>query len=344
MLLKAEQPKTVIEGRSAKTDTLTASAASVREALSRSHTIVDVAPEGAEIKGSPRFTPLFFSPELWQVSLDDQQKNVIIDIYDPSAPPLHEQVPNVWFIQNDIADALGRSDGLDIDSDNDGFSNLEEYLANTHPADASSMPPLVQANKAPKLEAVKVEKSYAVLTVDSNLAYEEKPTEAVVRIFAKVGDQTPLRKIVVHSGDSFDLNDKSTEGRFTVVGFEKVNYTDSVGNPQPEMALKVRDNITLAGEKEFTIRPGRPRPDSKDAGTPNAKGHLISDTTVTLRVTAGSAAGKPEGTFRVPLKGTFKVPGAPNITCVLESVDAAGSVNVRPEGAESPVSVPKAAN
>ncbi len=336
---KAEQPLITVTSKPAKAEALAAEAVAVKEALTSSHAVVDVAPKGVEINGKPRFAPIFFAPELWQVAFDAQKKNVVMDVYDPTAPCIHEEVPNSWFIKNGIAEALGRADGLDMDSDADGFSNREEYLAKTNPSDAASLPPLVQPNKPPKLEVVKVEKANAVITVDSTLAYEEKPTEAGIKIFARVGDQQPILKASVKPGDSFGLGGKTDPKRFTVVGFEKATYTDSSGNAQQEMSLRVKDNVTIAGEKEFVVRPGRPRTDSKDRGTPNAKGRAISDTTVTLRVTAGPAAGK---NFQVPLKGSFEVPGSAGITCVLESVDASGSVNILPQGAESPVNVPKA--
>lgn len=343
--LKPEQPLTDVSAKSAKADALAAEAVAVKEALLGNHDVVDIAPQGAEINGKPRFTPIFFAPELWQVAYDDKKKNVIMDVYDPTAPCIHKDVPNAWFIKNGIAEALGRSDGLEMDSDNDGFSNYEEYLARTNPADASSLPPLVQANKTPKLEVVKVEKASAVITVDSSLAVEATPpADAGIKIFARVGDTQPIHKATVKPGDPFGLAPGDKSERFTVIGFVKADFANSAGDMESEMCMKVRDNATVAGEKEFVIRPGRPRAGGKDQGTPNAKGRVINDTTVTLRVTAGPAAGKPEGTFKVPEKGSFTVPGSKGITCKLESVDAAGTVNVLPKGAESPVNVPKAAN
>lgn len=325
-----------------RADSLAAEAEQLLAEKERNRTIVDVAPEGAQVNGKPRFTPLFFSPELWEVSLDDQKKNTVIDIYDPTAENLHGQVPNTWFISNGIADALGRADGLELDSDGDGFTNREEFAARTSPSDPTSLPPLVKAGAPPKLEVVRVENANATITVDSMLAYDANPTEAGIRVYARVADSQPIVKCSVKPGGTFGLGGKSNPKRFTVLGFEKASFTDGAGNTNQESVLRVRDNVTVSGEKEFIIRAGRPRPKDKDQGTPNAKGRTIRDTTVTLRVTAGPMAGKPEGTFQVPYKGTFKVPGS-DISCVLESVDDAGTVNVLPEGAESPVQVPKAA-
>lgn len=52
---------------------------------------------------------------------------------------LHPPVPNSWLIQNDLDYSL--SDVLELDADNDGFTNLEEYRAGTSPIDEKATPP-----------------------------------------------------------------------------------------------------------------------------------------------------------------------------------------------------------
>ncbi len=315
-------------------------AATTNAIRQRDYTIADVAPEGAVIAGKARYTPIFFSPELWQVTNDAEGANSVVDIYEPTTRPVHADVPNHWFITNGIADALGRADGLTMDSDADGFSNGEEKAADTNPSDPASYPALIRVGEAPKLEVVSVTNASAVISVDSTLAYESAPTSMGVKIFASATEtRTPVARFTgLKVGDSFGLSN-SDKTRFTVLRFEQMEFDGS-----PETVVVVRDNVTASAEKEFYIRSGSPtRPGTRDHGTANAKGRSIQDTTVTLRVTAGPAAGKPEGTISTQVNGSFTVPGT-DITCVLETVDAAGSVNVRPNGAESPVSVPKAAN
>lgn len=342
---KVQIPQTEITG--AKSDfSQVAEAQAIKDSLKADRTIKDTAPQGATINGQPRLAPLFFSTELWQVTVDADQKNTIVDIYDPAAKNVHGDVPNTWFITNGIADALGRADGLDIDSDNDGFSNKEEFDAKTKPADAASYPNLVRVGCDPKLEVVKVDTANALITLDAMFAdASQKPEEVSIRFFKKDTDMTPYHKVSVKPGQTFDLDPKEKGGRFTLVGFEKKKFSDYGGNEVDENVVRVRDNVTASAEKEFVIRAGKPAANGKDKGSNQEKGRRISDKTVTLRVTSGSQCGKPAGTVRVQLNGSFEIPGGSctgeKVTATVESIDQAGSVNIRVDGLESPVCVPK---
>lgn len=328
-------------------ESLTAEADAVMQSLKRDRTIVDVAPEGATVNGQPRLAPIFFSTELWQVTLDDQKKNTVVDIYDPAAPNIHGDIPNTWFISNNIADALGRSDGRVLDSDEDGFTNEEEFIANTCPSAANSYPDLVQpSGAAPKLEVVKVSVASAVICTDNMFAdASQKPQNVSIRIFENQASVTPKHKATLKPGQSFGLDKDDKSGRFTVVRFDTREFPDFGGAMVKENVVIIRDNETASSDKEFTIRAGKTPAKHKDLGTPNEKGRRISDTTVTFRVTAGSAVGKKEGEIRAQLYGSFVIPGGKadgsELKAVLESVDGAGSANIRLEGAESPINVPK---
>ncbi len=341
-----EAETTISAGKS--DSALTAEADAVKQSLKRDRTVVDVAPEGAVVNGQPRLAPLFFSTELWQITLDDQKKNTVVDIYDPAAPSIHGDIPNTWFISNNISDALGRSDGKVLDSDEDGFTNEEEFIANTCPSAANSYPDLVQASGSiPKLEVTKVSVARAIITTDNMFAdASQKPKTVSIRIFEKQADVTPVHKVTVKPGESFGLDKDDKSGRFTVVRFDTKEFPDFGGAMVKENVVVIRDNETASAEKEFTVRAGKTPANHKDLGSANEKGRRISDTTVTLRVTAGSAAGKPEATFRTQLYGSFVIPGGKadgsELRATLESVDGGGSANIRLDGAESPVNVPKA--
>lgn len=344
---KAVEPETNISA-SKGGDSLTAEAERVKESLKRDRTVTDVAPEGAKVNGQPRLAPLFFSTELWQITLDNEKKNTVVDIYDPAAPSIHGDIPNTWFIANNISEALGRSDGAVLDSDEDGFTNAEEFIAKTCPSAANSYPDLVQASSGstPKLEVVKVDVARATIVVDNMFGMSASiPATANIRIFNKHTDMTPAWKGDVKPGGTFDLPGQK-QGRFTVVRFDKAEFPSFSGMSKENVVI-VRDNVTASPNKEFRIRAGsKTAAGSKDYGTPNEKGYRLSDTSVTLRVTAGSAVGKREGTVTVQPYASFVIPGGKadgsDLKAVLESIDASGSVNIRLDGAESPVNVPKA--
>ena len=344
----AEAPETNISASKGGAS-LTAAADTVMESLKRDRTVADAAPEGAKVNGQPRLAPLFFSTELWQVTLDDQKKNTVIDIYDPAAPSIHGNIPNTWFITNNIADALGRSDGRVLDSDEDGFTNEEEYIAQTCPSAANSYPDLVQASaENPKMELMKVNVARATLVVDGMFGLAaQTPDKATIRIYSKHTDTTPAATIKdLKPGDSFDLPGEKTK-RFTIVRFDKVEFS-SFGGMSKENVVVVRDNVTTSANKEFSIRAGsKTDASSKDFNTPNEKGRRISDTTVTMRVTAGPFAGKNEGVIKAQPNSSFVIPGGKadgsELKATLVSVnDKDGSVSIQLEGAEMPVAVRKA--
>ena len=52
---------------------------------------------------------------------------------------LHEPIKNSWLIKYDLP--YWESDIKEQDTDTDGFSNLEEYLAGSDPRDKNSIPP-----------------------------------------------------------------------------------------------------------------------------------------------------------------------------------------------------------
>ncbi len=55
--------------------------------------------------------------------------------------PVHPPIPNQWWLDHQLDP--GYSDSPEKDPDNDGFSNLEEFLAKTDPNDPKSFPPKV---------------------------------------------------------------------------------------------------------------------------------------------------------------------------------------------------------
>ena len=338
---KVETPDTSVDSGKVN-KTLSDAAKKMRADMQQDRKVADTAPEGATINGKPRLAPLFFSTELWQFAADDQKKNLVVDIYDPQSKSIHADVPNPWFVVNGIAEALGRADGLTLDSDGDGFSNGEEFKAQTKPADPASYPAVLAPGCAPKMELVKLTTARATITTDNlNSDPSLSPTDANIRILGPDG-KTVVNKVTVKVGESFGLSAKDSK-RFKLVGYEKKSFPGFADDMVEENVIRVLDTETAGTEKEFTVRAGTPNASLKGDAV---KGHLISDTTATLRVTAGSALGKPEGTLKAELNAEFTIPGGAgngkDLKATFTGTNPAGGVDVTPSGAQAPITVPKA--
>jgi len=74
----------------------------------------------------------------------------------PVSAPVHPPIPNSWWLNNDIDPCY--SDSPELDPDEDGFSNKEEFLAKTDPNKFDSHPNLIT-----KLNVVSVKTTHAHL-------------------------------------------------------------------------------------------------------------------------------------------------------------------------------------
>ncbi|MGJ8643967.1 MAG: Amuc_1099 family pilus-like system protein [Luteolibacter sp.] len=64
-----------------------------------------------------------------------------VDLGNPAEPPVHPPIPNQWWIDNRVDPGFG--DSPQQDADDDGFTNLEEFEAETDPMDPDSYPALI---------------------------------------------------------------------------------------------------------------------------------------------------------------------------------------------------------
>ncbi len=280
-----------------------------------SHGIADVSPD----KNNKRISPLMVAPELWQVAIAAEKKNVIMDIYDEKAPEIHAGIPNVWFINNGLADALSISTGATMDSDNDGFSNIEEFKAGTKPNDAASAPALAGTDYI-KLATVGSKKTYAYVHIDANdVEFVEKAELVNIKIFAKKDDTKPILEKAVKPGETFGLTAAEPE-RYKLLEI-------IVGS---EGGVKILDTRNPKnGEQEgFIVKHSKK----------NRK--KVEDQWATLTVTAGPKKGE---NVEVLIGETFTLPGADSVRCKVKAMNDDGSSQILIEGAKNEVTAPKAA-
>lgn len=282
------------------------------------HRVKDVAPG----KNQKRVSPLFTAPELWQVGIAAEKRNVVIDIFSESAPEIHAGVSNAWFLTNGLRDALCSANGLTMDSDGDGFSNKEEHDAGSHPNDAASTPALTGTNYI-KLATVDKKTSTAYVQLDSNeLEYVETADFVTIKVFAKANDSQPIKELTkeVKVGETFGVTTK-----------EKDRYKLLEIKTGAEGGILALDTVNPQQTEEsgFFIKHGKK----------NRK--KLQDTKVTLVSTAGPKKGE---TVEVLVGKSFTIPGTENTQAKVVATNADGSSQIMIDGAKNEVTAPKAAN
>ena len=85
------------------------------------------------------------------LKVDEAGNKTLIDPTE-SEIPLHPPIKNAWLISNGLP--YWESDVKDQDPDEDHFSNLEEFLANTDPGDKNSVPPYYTKLKLKKFISI----------------------------------------------------------------------------------------------------------------------------------------------------------------------------------------------
>lgn len=320
---------------------LSSSLEALRETRAINATVAEVAPLEVRKKTAggktARLAPIFFAPQLWQIR--QGERNTVVDIYDEQSPTIHEGIPNLWFIENGLMADMGKAGAADMDSDNDGFSNREEYAAQTNPSDPDSCPPVVGGNIV-KLEVSKVETTRAQILLEAMFADPNYKTDSVgitVTRLTKKGQPTKdSEKKDYKVGDSVKVLKEAN--RFRIKEFATKEfptaYDPSVKETERVLILEDGYNPSAA---PIAVRAGRPRANEH---AEHRHGIDVSDTAVTFRITAGKERGKE---FKVLLGQEFTVPGCP-ATCVLREVnEVQNSVTISVQGVESPMNVPMAA-
>ncbi|KAB2639151.1 MAG: hypothetical protein DVB25_06210 [Verrucomicrobia bacterium] len=97
----------------------------------------------SQAKLEDRVVDLFTGVQLFVLR---DQPGKAVDLF--KSPPIHPPIPNLWWIQNGLDPGL--ADSPSRDADDDGYTNLEEFLAKTDPKDPKSHPSLINKLKYEK--------------------------------------------------------------------------------------------------------------------------------------------------------------------------------------------------
>lgn len=217
------------------------------------------------------------------VNKNDLENPVDLD----KSAPVHPPIPNQWWLDNRIDPGFG--DSPQRDADEDGFSNLEEFLAKTDPADNRAYPSLIA-----KLSYVGDESVEWVLRPkfpDGQGAFTFEYNDTAGRA-NKTGAANPIPK-----GELLFVDDPM-KGRFKYIDFEtKKEMNEKI---QTEVDVTI---VTVKDQKPNKM--GRPYEIPAQFRTSDARKYSKFDRTAVLTLNALGMAGQE---FKVEEYTEFALP------------------------------------
>ncbi len=192
----------------------------------------------------PKGASLFISDPYLVQETDGEQ--VLVNPLQEGSKPIHPPVPNKWF--QDFELEILNPNILAEDTDNDGFTNLEEWEYKTNPRDASSIPP-----------------PHILLTIAGE---EKKPVRLVFQTV--LGELFQVRALDTKpTTQNVQLGEMLKGTKFKVVSFEEKYEKRDIGGSQIEKNVSelvientennektalVKDVITDVGESLAIFR------------------------------------------------------------------------------------------
>lgn len=211
----------------------------------------------------PKPVPLFVSIPI--VESDGK----MIDMLDPNAPKLRPPVTNAWLMNNNL-DYLN-SNVLEMDSDDDGFSNIEEWDEKTDPIDAASHPAYADKLVMVSRQQTNYQIRFSGRPDSERFQITRMPGSDLVSDAPGLIRDPKFRR---YPRDDFYLRvgDTSEDGRIRLESFEEKRARNSSGievdattlkityvpkNETHEIVLRVDHQIpTYFAELEFLLDPG----------------------------------------------------------------------------------------
>lgn len=211
-----------------------------------------------------------------------------IDPLEKGGEMVHPPIPNLWWIEYRLDPGFG--DSPSRDPDEDGYSNMEEFEAKTHPNDSKSHPALIQ-----KLMYVGDETFGWVITPgydDGNGAFGFKLFDVKLQIINKTGIANPIQQGNLFFGAGVMPN------RFKFLGSEKRTEMDKKINIPREVTI-VRIEDQRPNKKGTVYEFPAPLPEQR------MRDYYKYDRTAIFSLEALGESGK---TFKVEENMTFGLP------------------------------------
>lgn len=174
---------------------------------------------------------LFVSDPYLVQEADGQQ--ILVNPLSEDSKPIHPPVPNKWFQENELE--ILSPNILAEDTDNDGFTNREEWEYKTNPRDPASTPP-----------------AHLLLTL---AAEEKKPVRLIFQTV--LGDLYQVRSLDTRPPtQSVPIGEPLKGTKFKVVGFtEKIEKRDIGGSEiEKDVSELVIEDTSGSGEKITLVK------------------------------------------------------------------------------------------
>lgn len=203
--------------------------------------------------------------------------------------PVHAGISNTWWLKHGIDP--GYSDSPDQDPDNDGFSNREEFTAETDPNDASSYPEPVIKLRALGVTTTQVHLKPQSVGGGGKQSLFKLETKASVRV-------NKMKPNPVGVGDVITFTKPLMDKRFKFAGLE-----------QRQNANGTVDTIWVIEDLQPSKKGIQYRFDKRgDLDGHRGRSLGIMDSTVELTL---QALGQNDQSFKVEESGSFSLPFDP---------------------------------